>query len=164
MNSFVERRLVRPLKAFLIQGATPRKLACSVACGIVCGLFPVMGATTLLCTVMALLFGLNLPATQLVNYFIYPLQLALIVPFIRAGEFLLHVESTRLSLRQMIAIFHQDPIQGLHLLWRLALHGVFAWALLAPVVFAAAYCIFLPPLARIAESIARPRKSAAVTP
>lgn len=163
MASFVERRIVIPLKALLVQGATPRKLACSLACGVVCGLFPVMGTTTLLCAGAALVFGLNLPAVQLVNYFIYPFQLALIVPFIRAGEFILRVDSTHLSLQQMIAIFRHDRMQGLHDLWRLALHGVFAWMIVSPVVFAVAYWISLPPIARIAESIARRRSAAAVT-
>jgi len=162
--SLVERRIVGPLKALLMQGATPRKLACSLACGVVCGLFPVMGSTTLLCAGAALVFGLNLPAVQLVNYFIYPFQLALIVPFIRAGEFILRVDSTHLSLQQMIAIFRHDRMQGLHDLWRLALHGVLAWMILAPVLFAASYCIFLPPIARIADSIARRRSAVVVMP
>src|SRR5580704_7472594 len=126
MASLAERRIVSPLKALLMQGATPRKLAHSLACGVVCGLLPVMGTTTLLSTGAALLFGLNLPAVQLVNYFIYPLQLALIVPFMRAGEAILRVDGTRLSLPQMVAIFRQDRMHGLHLLWRLALHGVLA--------------------------------------
>jgi len=162
MAPFIQRRIVSPLRALLVQGATPRKLACSLACGVVCGIFPVMGATTLLCIGAALLFGLNLPAVQLVNYFIYPFQLALIVPFIRAGEVILRMDSTRLSLQQMVAIFAQDRMKGLDVLWRLALHGVFAWLLLAPVLFGAVYLMSLPPLVRIAESMARRRSSAAV--
>lgn len=160
MGSFLQRRFVDPLLALLRQGITPRKLAFSLACGVVCGLFPVMGSTTLLCTGAALLFRLNLPAVQLVNFSIYPLQLVLIVPFIHFGEILLRTDSTRLSLPQMIAIFRNNHLQGLHLLWRLALHGIFAWILVAPVLCAAVYFLALPPIARAAQAIARRRQTA----
>ncbi len=162
MAGFVQRRVIGPVMALLCQGITPRKLACSLACGVVCGIFPVMGTTTLVCACAALLFRLNLPAVQLVNYLIYPLQLALIVPFIRAGEVILRTDSTSLSLQQMIAIFHHNRMHALRLLWRLALHGIVAWSILAPVLFAAVYCIVLPPIARMSRSIAE-RRSAAVT-
>jgi uncharacterized protein (DUF2062 family) len=160
MASLLQRRFVDPLLALLRQGITPRKLAFSLACGVVCGLFPVVGSTTLLCAVAALVFRLNLPAVQLVNFFIYPLQLALIVPFIHVGEIILHAESTRLSLPQMIAIFRNNHLQGLHLLWRLALHGILAWILVAPVLCAAVYFVALPPIVRTAQTIARRRQSA----
>jgi uncharacterized protein (DUF2062 family) len=160
MGSLLQRRFVAPLLAILRQGISPRKLAFSLACGVVCGLFPVMGSTTLLCTGAALLFRLNLPAVQLGNFFIYPLQLALIVPFIHFGETVLHTDSTRLSLPQMIAIFRNNHLQGLHLLWRLALHGILAWFLFAPILCAAVYFIALPPIARAANVIARRRESA----
>ncbi len=162
MASFLQRRVVGPLKALLREGITPRRLACSLACGVVCGLFPVMGTTTLLCACAAFLFRLNLPAVQLVNYFIYPLQLLLILPFIHAGEVILRTDPTRLALEQMIAIFRHNHIEGLHVLWRLALHGIAAWLVFAPVLFVSVYCIVLPPISGMARSMAR-RRSSAVT-
>ena len=162
MASIVQTRIADPLKKLLRQGITPRQLALSIACGVVCGLFPVMGTTTLLCAGAALLFGLNLPAVQLVNYFIYPLQLALIVPFIHAGEVVVRTDSTHLPLDEMIAIFRHNHIQGLHILWRLALHGVVAWLIIAPFLFAAVYFIVYPSIAHMAQTIARRRESAVV--
>ncbi len=164
MPSFFQNRIVRPLLALLRQGTSPRKLACSLACGVVCGLFPVMGSTTLLCGGAALLFGLNLPAVQLVNYFLYPLQLALIVPFIRAGEFILRSDRTRLTLEQMIALFRHNHMEGLHILWRLAVHAIFAWLIFAPFMFAVVYFIALPPIARMARAMRRNGEEAMVTP
>jgi uncharacterized protein (DUF2062 family) len=158
MASFLQRRIVNPLLAILRQGTAPRRLACSLACGVVCGLFPVIGATTLLCAGVALLFGLNVPAMQLINWFVYPLQLALIVPFMRAGQFILRAESTRLSLAQMIAIFRQNHLQGMHFLWRFAAQGILAWLLVAPFLFAVVYGIALPPITRLARSIAQRRQ------
>lgn len=79
-EGFIHRRLVQPVIALLSQGITPEKIALSLAIGIVLGVFPVLGSTTLLCAAAAMVFRLNLPAIQLVNYIVYPLQLALFVP------------------------------------------------------------------------------------
>src|ERR1700761_8955067 len=102
MKIFFQRRIVEPLLALLRQGITPKKIALSLACGIVLGLFPVLGTTTALCAIAAFAFGLNLPAVQLVNYFMYPVQLAMIVPFIKAGEWILRTDRTQLKLTQML--------------------------------------------------------------
>jgi len=123
-----------------------------------------MGTTTLLCGAAALLFRLNLPAVQLVNYFLYPLQLLLIVPFVRAGEIILRSDRTRLTLEQMVALFRHNHLQGLHLLWRLAVQGIVAWLVFAPLVFAVVYSIALPPIARMARSMARKSGPAMATP
>lgn len=163
MTTLVQRQLLDPVLALLRQGITPQKIALSVACGVVCGLFPIMGTTTLLCAGAALLFRLNLPAVQLVNYAIYPAQLALIVPFIRAGEFILRTNRTSLSLQQMIATFHQSQLQALHMLWKLALHGIVAWLVFAPVALLSLYRILLPLTTRLAQTLAR-RRETAVTP
>jgi hypothetical protein len=151
MGTFLLRRIMHPLMVLLRHGTSPRKLACSIACGVVCGIFPVVGATTILCAVAVFLFGLNLPAAQLVNYFLYPVQLVLIVPFMRAGEVILHVQRTRLSLEQMVAVFRQNHMQALHDLWRLTVHGIVAWLCFAPVLFAVVYGVVLPPIAHMAR-------------
>ena len=46
---FWRRRLGDPLVSLLAQGLTPERLALSLAAGLVLGLFPIVGATTLLC-------------------------------------------------------------------------------------------------------------------
>ncbi|HEX4005100.1 MAG TPA: DUF2062 domain-containing protein [Acidobacteriaceae bacterium] len=164
MPTFVERRIVNPLLAILRQGTTPRMLACSLACGVVCGVFPVVGATTILCFGAAFLFRLNQPAAQLVNYLIYPLQLVLILPFIRAGAGVLRMQGTHLSLQQLIAIFRHDGGHALPILWRLAVEGIVAWALIAPFLFATVYWLVLPPIRRMARLIAERRQAAVVLP
>lgn len=74
MNDWVwYRRVLDPILALLRQGVTPEKIAISIVLGVILGVFPVLGATTLLCAGAAILFRLNLPAIQLVNYVMYPL-------------------------------------------------------------------------------------------
>src|SRR6187401_1057859 len=85
-RSFFQRRFVDPLMALLRQGVTPRELALCLALGTTFGLIPVLGVSTWLCALAALLLGLNMPAIQLVNYLLSPLQLILIIPLLRLGE------------------------------------------------------------------------------
>ena len=52
---FFQRTLVRPLLSLLTQGLSPEKLALSVVCGATISTFPVIGSTTILCTVASLI-------------------------------------------------------------------------------------------------------------
>lgn len=70
---------------WLRQGMSPRRLALTLAIGFAIGCFPLIGLPTALCALVALIFGLNQPAIQLANYAAMPLQMALVVPFVRLG-------------------------------------------------------------------------------
>jgi uncharacterized protein (DUF2062 family) len=135
-HGFFYRRILAPLAALLRQGITPEKIALSLAFGIVLGTFPVLGSTTVLCAVAALIFHLNLPAIQLVNYLIYPLQLVLLVPFIRIGEKLFRAAPLQLSLTQILAMVRADLPHAISTLWRAEVHAMSAWLLIgSPAVF-----------------------------
>lgn len=115
-------RLREIISAQLTQGTTPEKLAWSLACGAVLGCFPIIGLTTALCLAAGLLFKLNHAAIQAANYLVYPAQLVLIVPLVRAGERLFGL--TPVSM---------DPRGLINLGWK-SLAGTYAWALAAGVV------------------------------
>jgi uncharacterized protein (DUF2062 family) len=70
---------------WLRQGMSPRRLALTLALGFAIGCIPVVGLPTLVCAAIALALRLNVPAIQAANYAAMPLQLALIVPFVRLG-------------------------------------------------------------------------------
>ena len=74
---------------WLSQGISPRRLALTLALGFAVGCIPVVGIPTLLCAALALSLRLNLPAIQMANYVAMPLQLVLIVPFVRLGRWLI---------------------------------------------------------------------------
>ncbi|HTP67094.1 MAG TPA: DUF2062 domain-containing protein [Geobacteraceae bacterium] len=80
------RLFLRLLDNFLKGGLSPRKLALTLALGSVIGILPVLWGTTLLCVLAAALFRLNQVSIQAVNYLVYPIQLALFIPFLRMGE------------------------------------------------------------------------------
>jgi uncharacterized protein (DUF2062 family) len=70
---------------WLSQGISPLRLSLTLALGFAVGCIPVIGIPTVLCAALALSLRLNQPAIQAANYAVMPLQLALIVPFVRLG-------------------------------------------------------------------------------
>src|SRR5271167_1321027 len=91
MRATLYRKLIQPFIDLLKQGVTPEKIALTVAVGISLGVTPVIGSTTVLCTLAAVALRLNLPGIMVVNGAVYPLQLMLLVPFLRAGAWLFRV-------------------------------------------------------------------------
>lgn len=149
---FFHCRVVAPIVTRLTQGITPEKIALSMAFGIVLGIFPVLGSTTVLCAVAALVFGLNLPAIQLVNYLIYPMQLFLLVPFVRMGEKLFRVAPLPLSLGQILTMVRTDLPHAVATLWRTEVHAISAWLLIGPVAICLLYFLLSRALRRLAAS------------
>lgn len=76
------------IEGWLRQGISPRKLALTLALGFAIGCIPVVGLPTALCFVVAMALRLNVPAIQAANYMAMPLQVVLILPFIRLGGWL----------------------------------------------------------------------------
>jgi uncharacterized protein (DUF2062 family) len=133
MPGYFHRRVTSPFLNLLRQGVTPNKLALSLALGICISCFPVMGVTTILCTIVALSFGLNLPAIIFGNYLALPLQFVLLIPFIRLGERLFHDHRPVPSVEQMTAMIKNNPEQLVKQFWSLQWHAIVGWALLAPI-------------------------------
>src|SRR5689334_8714201 len=124
--------LPRRIIELLRQGVTPEKLALSLALGVVLGLFPVLGTTTALCAIAALALRLNFPAIQLVNYIVYPAQIALLIPFFRLGEWIFRAQRLPLSITQVVGMFRADYWHAMRFLWCSICHAIVAWCLLAP--------------------------------
>lgn len=150
-EGFFRRRLVRPVIELLRQGVTPEKIALSIAFGVALGVIPVLGSTTALCAIAALAFRLNLPAIQVVNYFVYPLQIALLIPFFRLGEKLFGAQHLPLSVPQIYAMIHPSMTGAIRTLWTTTWHAIVVWSLLAPVAGLVLYLTLAPLLRRVAR-------------
>ncbi len=155
-EGFFKRRLVRPILDLLRQGVTPEKIALSVAPGAALGLFPALGWSTTLCTIAAIVLRLNLPAIQIVNYFMYPAQLALLVPFFRCGEKLFRAPHFPISVPQIYALFHASAWIAIKLLWTTIWHAIVVWGMIAPVFIGLLYVILMPVLRRALRVQAMP--------
>jgi uncharacterized protein (DUF2062 family) len=145
---FFKRRLVRPILDLLRQGVTPEKIALSVALGAALGVIPVLGWSTALCAISAIVLRLNLPAIQIVNYFVYPAQIALLVPFFRWGERLFNAPHFPISAPKIYGLFQTGAWIAVKLLWTTIWHAIVVWGMLAPVFVALVYAILLPLLRR----------------
>src|ERR1019366_3377691 len=125
---------------WLTQGISPRRLALTLALGFAIGCIPVLGIPTVLCALVALAFRLNQPAIQAANYAAMPFQLALIVPFVRLGAWL--VPSVAPSPLNLAAVMHAPlstvthaPVQVVAQLEVPAGQALLGWLLVAiPVV------------------------------
>lgn len=147
-NGLFYRRLMQPLLDLLKQGTTPEKLALSIAMGAVLGIFPALGWTTALCALIAFLWRLNLPAIQIVNYFMYPVQIAFILPFFRLGEKLFRAPHLPLSVPQIYAMARADLWGAIRFLWSTTWHAMIVWTLVAPFFTALLYSVIVPLLRR----------------
>ena len=133
------RSVAKPIRDLFLQGTSPEKIALCLSCGVTLAVFPVIGATTLLCLAAALALRLNLPAIQAVNYLASPLQLALLLPLIRAGEFLFGAPPSPFSATEIFSMVRETPGLAIATLWNSTLRAVVAWALLAPFALAILY-------------------------
>ncbi len=155
-ESFLKRRLGRPLLNLLRQGVTPEKLALSMALSATLSVIPAFGWSVWLCTLCAVAFGLNLPVMQAVNYSMYPAQMALLLPFFRLGEKLFGAPHLPISASQIYAMVHANRWGAVKFLWSTTWHATAVWGMFAPFAVALIYGVLAPLFRRIAH---RERKS-----
>lgn len=92
------------------QGLTPKQLALTITVAIVVSLFPVFGITTVVLTVIALRFKLNLPIMIILSYAIEPIKVLLLIPFIRIGGTIFGTEHTLLDLASIKESFKNNSL------------------------------------------------------
>jgi len=158
MRRFWSQRVAGPVKALLRQGLTPEGVALSLAFGLAAGLFPVIGATTFLGLAVGAALRLNQPALQLANWLAYPLQLALILPLVRLGEWLAGAPPVSFSVVQILANTSSDPLGTLERFGMTGLHGILGWMAVVPFVVLVLYRALLPVL-RAVQSRVRPSEA-----
>jgi uncharacterized protein (DUF2062 family) len=143
LTTWIHRKLIQPFIELLKQGMSPEKIALTVALGLSIGVIPVIGSTTMLCTLAAVTLRLNLPAIMLVNGLVYPMQLTLIVPFLRAGAWLFHVEGPKLTVVQIFNLIRANVWHATVILWVSTMHALVVWLITASVVSSVAYLLIL---------------------
>ena len=139
---FFRRRVATPLLQLLRQGVTPEKLALSVALGTIVSVIPVLGVSTILCALLAVWLRLNMPAIQIVNYLLTPLQLVLIIPFLRFGEQLAGAPRFKVTLESGLALLSHGIVNAVRILWDAIVHATLGWLVLAPFAAVLLYFIF----------------------
>jgi len=151
MMAFLKRRVLDPIIALLRQGVTPERIALSLSFGLVLGVFPVLGTTTVLVTVAALLWRLNLAAIHAVHLAMTPVQIVLIIPFVRLGEHLVAVPPQPLSVEAGMALIASGAAHAIVVLRDAIAHAVLGWLLLGPIAIYVLYRALVPVLERAAR-------------
>ena len=144
---------MNPILDLLRQGITPEKIALSVALGVTLGVTPVLGSTSLLCVLAAVLLRLNLPAIQLVNFLVYPLQLVLLVPFIRLGEWIFGAQPLRITPGEIVGLIRADVWNAIDTLWTASIQALAAWFALGSLASLVIYASLTPLLRRLSQSL-----------
>jgi uncharacterized protein (DUF2062 family) len=156
-KNWLHRKLLEPLLSLLVQGISPKRLALCVSIGMVVGNIPILGVSTILCSIIALIFRLNLPAIQLVQAAMAPTQVLLIIPFVRLGEWILHAPAQAVSVKAGLALMAQGIWHSVVVLRDAIFHAGFAWALLAPFCIYLFYRLLTPLFERAATQMIRPQ-------
>ncbi len=136
-------------------GATPRTLAWSIALGLLVGINPIVGSTTVLCLALSFIFRLNAVASQIANHLVFPLQLALVIPFLRVASRVFGLAEMPLSPQALVLAARTSPLALTRQLWRWESRAFVLWLLLS--TFAAPLIAFAlaPVLRRIHARVQR---------
>jgi uncharacterized protein (DUF2062 family) len=127
------------MAGWLQMGMSPRRLALTLALGFAIGCLPVFAIPTALCAVVAVTFGLNVPAIQAANYAAMPLQLALVLPFVRLGGWMF-ASGPHAALKQTLA--HRSLMQA-------SGHALAGWLVVAAPMVLLLTLVLTPVLRRV---------------
>lgn len=144
-----------PILALLRMGASPRSLAWSIAIGLVVGVNPLLGSTTLVSLTIAVAFGLNVVASQLANHAAWPLEMVLVVPFIRLGARVFRTGPLPMSPHVFLLAARSTPMALIRQLWVWEWHALMVWAAIAVVATPAIALALTPLLQRIRTRVQR---------
>jgi uncharacterized protein (DUF2062 family) len=116
---------------WLSLGISPQRLALTLALGFAVGCIPVIGIPTVLCAGLALALRLNQPAIQAANYAAMPLQLVLIVPFVRLGGWITSSPVSAKSTSFLVPLAHFSAVNLASRMSGMAGHALLAWLVAA---------------------------------
>jgi uncharacterized protein (DUF2062 family) len=129
--------------ALLKQGLTPKELSQSLIVSGLISTIPILGVSTFMITTVSLRQKLNLPIMISLSYLLWPVQILLIIPFIRVGEFIFSVPQNHHTAEQIISSFQASFSQTLSQLSFELLCGLGGWLLTAVPVAVGIYWVSL---------------------
>ncbi|KAK6776175.1 hypothetical protein RDI58_027176 [Solanum bulbocastanum] len=143
VGSWIHKKIVDPLFQILRRGAEPKQLAFSGALGATLGLFPICGVAVFLCGVAIAVLGslCHAPTVLLVNFIVTPIELSLVIPFLRLGEYVSGGPHFALTSDALKKVFTGKAS------WEVLLsiyHALLGWLVAVPFILAGVYILFLP--------------------
>ena len=132
VSDWLRRKVLDPLIAELRQGATPEAVSAAVVVSFAIAINPIIGTTTLGCLLAGRVFRLNHVVMQIVNHVSYPLQILLIVPFVRLGETVTGSRHIHLTPKAIIDEFNRSFPDFVEKFWMAYVHGMIGWVITVP--------------------------------
>ncbi|MBT5904093.1 MAG: DUF2062 domain-containing protein [Opitutaceae bacterium] len=151
-HGFWRRRIVAPIKQQLTQGVTPQRVTYTLGVGTVCSLLPFLGFTSLLNLGVGVALRLNQPLLQVLNQLLGPIQLLMILVYVRGGELVWGATENAFSVTAMISSFAELSFaEFIQTFGWAGVHAFTAWLLTAPLLFALVYLPLRPLIERLAQ-------------
>ncbi|XP_040931160.1 uncharacterized protein [Gossypium hirsutum] len=167
VKGWLNEKIVDPMIQILRKGAQPKQLAFSAALGLTIGVFPICGnlfyfiylkklrkkmknggmgiagVTVVMCGMAIAVLGslAHSPTVMLANFIATPIELSLMVPFLRFGELLTGGEPFELTSDALNKVLTGQA--STELLFSIA-RALLGWLVAAPIVLGTLYFIFLP--------------------
>jgi hypothetical protein len=117
----------------LRQGWSADAICWSAAWGWTVGVFPIYGVTTVALGALGHLWKLNHSILQAFNYLVSPLKVALILPYVRLGEWMFRTEQPFvLSLSEFTLRFKAAPSATLQEFGMTFVHAICGWVVTVP--------------------------------
>uniref|UniRef100_A0A7N0UKS8 DUF2062 domain-containing protein n=1 Tax=Kalanchoe fedtschenkoi TaxID=63787 RepID=A0A7N0UKS8_KALFE len=140
--TWVQLKVVDPLIQILRRGTEPDQLALSAVVGFTLGIFPICGVPIFLCGVAIALLGplCHAPSVMLANFVITPIEISLIVPFLRFGEFITGVQYFPLTPDALKKVLTG---QASYEVLQSVLHVLLGWLIAALFIMAVLYLVLL---------------------
>lgn len=142
VDTILQKFLI-PFRLVPKDGLTPEKLALSVTIGIIAGVFPVIGATTMVSLLLTLLFRQNLLVVQSVQWLFALVQLLLIIPFMQFGAFILNAQVAHINIALINHAFQPGILSGIRTTGLFLLYAILSWTLVAIPAGTLSYLTFL---------------------
>jgi uncharacterized protein (DUF2062 family) len=135
-------------------GLAPQQLAFTLALGFAIGCIPLLGVTTAICALAALVLRLNMPAIQAANWVAMPLQMVLLIPFLRLGQWLFRDNAASLNASQLLGQIEAAPGHAVMQMSDLFAHAMLAWLITAGPALLMMTLLLTPLLHRVAKRAA----------
>nr|XP_009416969.2 PREDICTED: uncharacterized protein LOC103997465 isoform X1 [Musa acuminata subsp. malaccensis] len=143
LTAWLKTKVVDPLMQIIRRGAEPKQLAFSTALGVTLGVFPICGTTVLLCGAAIGLIGnrCHAPSVMLANFVATPIELSLVVPFLRLGEVISGGPHFPLTSDALMKVVTGEASRDVLIS---VLHALLGWIVAAPFILGALYVVFIP--------------------
>ena len=133
--------VIDKITALFKQGLTPKELNQSIIVSGLISVIPIIGVSTFMITTVSLKTKLNLPVMIALSYMMWPVQILLIIPFIRMGEFIFSIPPNHHTVEEIISSFQNSFFKTLsHLSFEL-LCGLGGWLFIAVPVAIGIYLV-----------------------